>query len=96
MAGVKEILIFRPNRLCGNIRRTARFCYSKFRILHLFYFSMIVVFITSLIIVKKKMPDFFKFSNNSLLISADKWKITLSRPIFWSFVITVIMVAVMY
>ncbi|MBQ5564393.1 MAG: CPBP family intramembrane metalloprotease [Clostridia bacterium] len=62
----------------------------------LFYFSMIVVFITSLIIVKKKMPDFFKFSNNSLLISADKWKITLSRPIFWSFVITVIMVAVMY
>ena len=62
----------------------------------LFYFSMIVVFIISLIIVKKKMPDFFKFSNNSLLTSADKWKITLSRPLFWSFVITVIMMAVMY
>ena len=61
-----------------------------------FSFLMILTFIISVIIVKKRMPDFFRFSNNSLLTSADKWKITLSRPMFWLFVIVVIMLAVIY
>ena len=62
----------------------------------LFDLFLIFTFIISIIIVKKRMPDFFRFSNNSLLTAADKWKITLSRPMFWSFVVVVIMLAVIY
>ena len=58
-----------------------------------FAFLMVLTFIISVIIVKKKMPDFFICSNNSILTGADKWKITLTRPLFWIFVVFVVAVS---